>query len=112
MNSGGGGEQAGGNMQGQGTGQDMNLSMGTVPPASPLFPGAPSGMFPDVGVQHDNNSGVHGPGVGVNMGVGRSMVTPNSPSLQYLGGPPPSPVISYGGMYPPSPDIPLSWSDR
>ena len=122
--------------------QDINLSMGTVgvgiglPPASPLFPGAPVAMF---GTEPDNNNGHgvgHGHGVGaVNvhsvhgqvhgqhgqvqhgyMNNGRSMVTPNSPSLQYLTGPPPSPVISYGGMYPSgipnSPEVQLSWSDR
>ena len=75
-----------------------NLSMGTVPPASPLFPGT----LPIFGSEHLENAG-------------RSMhmmgMAPNSPSLQYLGGPPPSPVISYGGIYQASPEQP-SWSDR
>lgn len=99
--------------------QDMNLSIGNavqIPPASPLFPGAPVPIFgtePQPVENHNPNMHGHAVGVGMN---GRSMVTPNSPSLQYLTGPPPSPVISYGGMYPStiqhSPDVPISWSDR
>jgi len=83
--------------------EDVNLSMGTVPPASPLFPGT----IPVFGATSEQ------------LGSGRSMVTPTSPSLQYLTGPPPSPVISYGGVYPNniniqsgSPEAHSSWSDR
>lgn len=83
---------------------EVNLSMGTVPPASPLFPGASIPVFgTGVGSEQLDNS--------------RSMVTPSSPGLQYLTGPPPSPVVSYGGMYssnltPGSPEAHSSWNDR
>lgn len=83
--------------------QDINLSMGTVPPASPLFPGA----IPVFGSE--------------SLDGGRSMVAPTSPSLQYAVGPPPSPVMSYGaypsggypsGLQPGSPEAPNSWNER
>jgi hypothetical protein len=86
---------------------DVNLSMGAIPPASPLFPGANIPVFGTggSGEQLDNSR---------SMG---SMVTPSSPGLQYLTGPPPSPVVSYGGMYssnltPGSPEAHSSWNDR
>lgn len=80
---------------------NVNLSMGTVPPASPLFPGA----IPVFGTGPEQ------------LDTGRSMVTPTSPSLQYLTGPPPSPIISYGGIYannmqPGSPEPRNTWNDR
>ena len=85
-----------------------NLSMGIVPPASPLFPGT----MPIFGSEQLESAGRSMNMMNVGMGVG---ITPNSPSLQYLGGPPPSPVISYGGIYPTgiqgSPGH-SSWSDR
>jgi hypothetical protein len=88
-----------------------NLSMGAMPPASPLFPGTIP-IFGGSGEQMipmDSNSALNGRSM---MGVG---LTPNSPSLQYLGAPPPSPIISYGGMYTSSglqgsPEH--SWSER
>mmetsp|Transcript_13782 Transcript_13782/g.20526 ORF Transcript_13782/g.20526 Transcript_13782/m.20526 type:complete len:547 (-) Transcript_13782:232-1872(-) len=87
---------------------DVNLSMGAIPPASPLFPGASIPVFgTGVSEQLDNSR---------SMGS-MSMVTPSSPGLQYLTGPPPSPVVSYGGMYssnltPGSPEAHSSWNDR
>lgn len=84
-----------------------NLSMGIVPPASPLFPGT----MPIFGSEQ-MESGGRSMNMMNGMGVG---IAPNSPSLQYLGGPPPSPVISYGGIYPSgiqgSPGH-SSWSER
>jgi hypothetical protein len=88
-----------------------NLSMGAIPPASPLFPGAVPifGGSSEQMIPMDSNAALNGRSM---MGVG---LTPNSPSLQYLGAPPPSPVISYGGMYTSSglqgsPEH--SWSER
>lgn len=111
-----GGNNNGGFVGGGADQQDINLSMGTVPPASPLFPGAPVAVFGGEHVDNHNGIGlstIHGVNVGMNR---RSMVTPNSPSLQYLTGPPPSPIVSYGGMYPSglqpgSPEVPFSWTD-
>lgn len=84
--------------------EEVNLSMGTVPPASPLFPGTAMPIF--------------GSGMGSEqIDSSRSIVPPSSPGLQYLSGPPPSPVVSYGGMYsssltPGSPEPHASWSER
>ncbi len=85
--------------------EEVNLSMGTVPPASPLFPGTAMPIF---------GSGI---GSAEQIDSSRSIIPPSSPGLQYLSGPPPSPVISYGGMYsssltPGSPEPHASWSDR
>jgi CUG-BP- and ETR3-like factor len=84
------------------SGDEVNpnpVSMGTIPPASPLFPGTVT-VF---GSEQIESVG------------GRPMnmvnIAPNSPNLQYLGVPPPSPVVSYGFGIQASPEQP-SWSDR
>lgn len=104
-----------------------SLSMGAIPPASPLFPGT----IPIFGggsatgeqmIPMDSASAAAAAAASVNgrsmMGIG---ISQTSPSLQYLGAPPPSPVISYGGMYtssgmPGSPEQQQqqfpSWSER
>ena len=94
----GNGGPGGMNGNGNGNGMNINHNMGTVPPASPLFPGT----LPIFGADQLENAG---------RGMHMMGMAPNSPNLQYLGGPPPSPVISYGGMYQASPEQP-SWSDR
>lgn len=87
----------------QGSGEDgPNLSMGTIPPASPLFPGAAAfGSNPVPSAEQQEVSRMNGTIMGA---------SPTSPSIYPL-----SPL--YGGMYqipgsiPNSPE-PRSWSDR